>query len=113
MESYRSVWDFNYLVLLPSDSVSRTKVAFCRSGSIVRFDDFPTDTLGESLPLEAERELSAPMPEVRRDWQYDEFSLVAGYLLHPLKSVEVVRMDDLAQLQACLRKRARQPATTD
>jgi hypothetical protein len=48
---------------------------------------------------------AGPPPVVNHDWQYDEFCLVANYLLHPLKSVEMVRIDDGADLEEYLRKR--------
>ena len=33
-DKFPSIWGFDYLVLLPSDSTSRTKVAFVRAGSV-------------------------------------------------------------------------------
>jgi DNA polymerase-3 subunit epsilon len=104
-ETYRRLWRFDYLVLMPADSTSRVNVAFCRSGGIVRFDTFDAASVVDTLPEAAARELSSPPPAIRRDWQYDEFCLVAGYLLHPLKSVEVLPMNDDAALRAHLRKR--------
>jgi len=107
-ETYVSVWDFNYLVLMPAHTTSRVKVAFCRSGCVVRIEDFDAASLGDMLPAEAARELTGPPPVIRRDWQYDEFCLVAGYLLHPLKSVDVISMSDDKTLREHSKKRARQ-----
>ena len=52
-DRFPSIWGFDYLVLLPSDSTSRTKVAFVRAGSIVAFEDFETASLIDSLPAES------------------------------------------------------------
>src|SRR5262245_40360809 len=34
-DKFASIWGFDYLVLLPSDSTARTKVAFVRAGNII------------------------------------------------------------------------------
>jgi excinuclease ABC subunit C len=104
-ERFPSVWGFDYLVLLPSDSTARTRVAFVRAGSVVRFEDFEATTLADSLPAETLRVFSEPAGEVHRTWQYDEFCLVANYLVHPLKSVELVRVGGDTDLAAYLAKR--------
>jgi excinuclease ABC subunit C len=104
-DKFSSVWGFDYLVLLPSDSTARTKVAFVRSGSIVRFQDYETATLGDVLPGDVVETFSGTPPKPNREWQYDEFCLVASYLVHPLKSVELVRVGD-GDVSEYLRKRA-------
>ena len=104
-EKLPSIWSFDYLVLLPSDSTSRTKVAFVRAGSIVAFEEFETVSLADSLPAEVARRFSIPPDSVNHNWQYDEFCLVANYLVHPLKSVEVVRVGPDVDLQGYLMKR--------
>jgi excinuclease ABC subunit C len=100
-----SVWGFDYLVLLPSDSTSRTKVAFVRAGSVIAFDDLDTSSLADSLPAEVERRFSGSAEFVNYNWQYDEFCLVANYLVHPLKSVELVRVQAGMDLPGYLKKR--------
>jgi hypothetical protein len=99
-DKFASVWGFDYLVLLPSDSTSRTKVVFVRAGGITRFEDYETATLADVLPGEVAQVYSAPAPNLNRIWQYDEFCLVANYLVHPLKSVELVKVGegDLAEV---------------
>jgi excinuclease ABC subunit C len=104
-DKFPSVWGFDYLVLLPSDSTARTKVAFVRAGSVVRFEDFDSATLPDSLPAETSRVFSEPLGVVQRSWQYDEFCLVANYLVHPLKSVELIKVGDATDLAAYLSKR--------
>lgn len=105
-DKFPSVWSFDYLVLLPSDSTARTKIAFVRGGSMVQFADFETATLPEVVPGEAASIFSGPQPRPNREWQYDEFCLVANYLVHPLKSVELVRMGNGVDLREYLAKRA-------
>jgi len=109
-DTFPSIWGFDYLVLVPSDSTARTKVAFVRAGSIMALEDYDTATLPETLPSVVAQRFSDPVPDVRYDWQYDEFCLVANYLLHPLKSVELIRLDANLDLSGHLKKRlARQP----
>jgi excinuclease UvrABC nuclease subunit len=100
-----SIWGFDYLVLVPSDSTARTRVAIVRAGNIIGFEDFDSSSLADSLPDEVSRRFSAPSAPVNHNWQYDEFCLVANYLVHPLKSVELVRVESGMDLAGHLRKR--------
>lgn len=109
-ERFPSVWGFDYLVLLPSDSTARTKVAFVRAGSIVGFEEYETATLGDSLPGEVAGRFQGCVPTSNQDWQYDEFCLVANYLAHPLKSVELIRLGTDLDLVAQLKKRGKSSA---
>lgn len=115
-DKFASVWGFDYLVLLPSDSIARTKVAFVRSGSILKLQDYETATLGEVLPGDVVETFSGTLPQPNRAWQYDEFCLVANYLVHPLKSVELVKVGngDLAEYlkKRAARKREQLPPTS-
>ena len=107
-DRFSSIWEFDYLVLLPSDSTARVSVAFVRAGSIVGFEDYEAETLAEVLPWEVSRRFSEPGVRVNPEWQYDEFCLVAGYLVRPLKSVELVKLGeglDLAGHLAGYRKK--------
>ena len=105
-DKFPSVWSFDYLVLLPSDSTARTKIAFSHAGSIVRFRDYDTATLPEVLPEEAEQIYSAQPATPNREWQYDEFCLVANYLVNPLKSVELLKAAPRQELGEYLKKRS-------
>jgi len=104
-DRFPSVWGFDYLALLPSDSAARTKIAFVRSGSIVRFEEFQTAALLDVLPAEVEQAFTAPLPPINRAWQYDEFCLVASYVVRPLKTVELVKVGDGVDLAEYLKKR--------
>jgi excinuclease ABC subunit C len=98
-DTFPSVWGFDYLVLLPSNGVARTKVAFARAGTIVKFEDYETAALPEVLPRDVVETFAIPEFSPNREWQYDEFCLVANYVVRPLKSVELVKADrtDLAE----------------
>jgi excinuclease ABC subunit C len=111
-DTFPAVWGFDYLVLLPADTTSRIKVAFVRAGAIVGFEEFETATLEETLAAEVVRKYDAQRPDVPREWQYDEFCLVANYLVHPLKSVELVRVEPGMDLSAVAKRRQRRGATT-
>ena len=104
-EKLPSIWAFDYLVLLPSDSTARTKVAFVQAGNIIAFEDFETSSLADSLPAEVSRRYSTETDAVNHNWQYDEFCLVANYLVHPLKSVELVRLEPAMDLGEYVKKR--------
>ncbi len=71
----------------------------------MRFEDFETASLIDSLPAETSRLFSEPLRPVQHNWQYDEFCLVANYLVHPLKSVELVKLESGADLAGYLTKR--------
>ena len=103
-EKLPSVWSFDYLVLLPSDSTTRTKVVFVRAGSVIGFEDYETATLADRLPADVQHQFAATVPS-NLNWQYDEFCMVANYLVHPLKSVELVKAEPGLDLEAYLRKR--------
>jgi hypothetical protein len=103
-DKFPSVWSFDYLVLLPTATTARTRVAFVRGGRIVGFDEYDTATLCDSLPPELSRRFAVEPPAASLDWQYDEFCLVANYLVHPLKSVELIRVDDELDLPGYLKK---------
>ena len=62
-------------------------------------------SLADSLPEEVSRRFSAPSAAVNHNWQYDEFCLVANYVVHPLKSVELVRLESGMDLAGYLGKR--------
>lgn len=109
-DKFPSVWTFDYLVLLPTGTTARTKVAFVRGGSIVGFEEYDTATLVESLPAEISRVLSERPVPATQDWQYDEFCLVANYLVHPLKSVKLVRLEEGVDLASHLKKGVSLPA---
>src|SRR5262249_44264645 len=80
-DTFRPVWGFDYLALLPANSVSRCKVAFIRSGAIVDFKEYEVESLTESLPADLDRIYAGPSAETNRDWQYDEFCLVCNFIL--------------------------------
>jgi len=113
------VWNFNYLVVLGSDSVSRCKIAFVRQGRVVGFEEYAVETLSEVLPADLERYFASPVQPEGGDSTYDEFCLVANFIVDPLMSVDLVpvgKMDDLpAQVLERLRqrKRKRKPAAVD
>src|SRR5262249_5180366 len=77
--SFRSVSSFDAIVLLPSDSVTRCKIAYVKQGAIAGFEEYAVDSLVESLPSDIERFLNKPLEIESREWQYDEFCLVANF----------------------------------
>ena len=105
-EKFPSVWTFDYLVLLPTDSTARTKVVFVHGGSIIGFEEYESETLAESVPGEVVERFGGAPSATNQDWQYDEFCLVANYLAHPLKSVELIRLEVGLDLAERLKKRS-------
>src|SRR5262245_50696190 len=112
-DKFSSVWSFDCLALLPSDSTTRTRVAFVRAGSIVGFKEFETVSLAETLPGEVAQSLAEPATHLNHNWQYDEFCLVTNYVVHPLKSVEIVRLEKGLDLSGYLKKRQRREPKTE
>jgi excinuclease UvrABC nuclease subunit len=104
-DKFPSVWKFDYLVLLPTGTTARTKVVFVHRGNIVGFEEFEAAALPDSLPPEVAQRFAEQSTVSRQDWQYDEFCLVANYLVHPLKSVELIRLDEQTDLQTHLKNR--------
>src|SRR5207253_5571533 len=48
-DTFFSVWNFNYIAALASDSVSRCKIAFIRQGRVVAFEQYEVQQLNEAL----------------------------------------------------------------
>src|SRR5206468_2855103 len=92
-DTFFSLWSFNAVVLLPADSVSRCKIAFVREGGIVAFEEYAVDALGEALLSDLDRFFKMPLEFGSREWQYDEFCLVSNFVIDPLQSVDVIRID--------------------
>jgi excinuclease ABC subunit C len=115
-DTFFSVWKFNYLAVLGSDSVSRCKIAFSRQGRIVGFEQYDVETLKETLPADVNRFFTEAIERDTGDTTYDEFCLVAHFIVDPLQSVDLISVGDLsaipdqviARLQQ--RKRKRKPA---
>src|SRR5262249_9196445 len=82
-DTFTSIWEFNYLALLPSHDSSHRRMAYVRSGNIVEFRDYDVGTISEEVAQDIDRLYSGPMPEGPREWQYDEFCLVSNFLVKP------------------------------
>src|SRR5262252_1202034 len=89
-ETFHSLWSFNALVLLPTDSVARCKIAFVRQGAIAGFAEYSVQDIGELLPPDVVRFFNNTLEFASREWQYDEFCLVCNFIIDPLQSVEVI-----------------------
>src|SRR5262249_22668749 len=48
-DTFFPVWKFNYVVVLPSDSVYRCKLAFVRKGRIAGFEQYEVESLDQPL----------------------------------------------------------------
>jgi excinuclease ABC subunit C len=89
-ETFHSLWSFNAVVLLPTDSVARCKIAFVRQGAIAGFAEYTVQDIAELLPPDVERFFNNRLEFASREWQYDEFCLVCNFIVDPLQSVEVI-----------------------
>ena len=92
-DTFRAISTFNCVVLMPTDSVSRCKVAFVHEGSVTGFEEYAVETLSETMPADAERFLNKSLEIASREWQYDEFCLVSNFIVDPLQSVDVIPVD--------------------
>jgi excinuclease ABC subunit C len=107
-DTFFSVWNFNYVVVLASDSVSRSKLAFIRHGRVVGFEEYAVETLHEMLPPDLHRYLDAPVDREPGDAIYDEFCLVANFIVDPLQSVDLLPVRDVESLPEQIRERLQQ-----
>jgi excinuclease ABC subunit C len=118
-DTFFSVWNFNYIALLASDSVSRCKIAFIRQGRIVAFEQYDVETLKDTLDADLRRLYSAPLEPQSGDATYDEFCLVANFIVDPLQSVDLLSVRDTETLPQQVverlqqRKRRRKTAPAD
>ena len=103
-DTFYSVWSFNFLVLLPSDSASRCKIAFVRQGRILGFEQYAVESLIESLDLDVRRFFETPIERDSTDARYDEFCLVSNFIVHPLQSIDVMPIHAVANLAAQVRE---------
>ena len=104
-DTFFSVWSLNYAVLLPSDSVSRCKIAFVREGRIAGFEEYEAGSLAGALPPDLQRIFSAPAGRDSGDYRYDEFCLVCNFIVDPLQSVDLLPAGDLETLPARILER--------
>jgi excinuclease ABC subunit C len=114
-DTFFSVWNFNYLVVMGSDSVSRCKIAFIRQGRVTGFEQYEVETLKESLAPDLQRFFDAPAERDAGGAGYDEFCLAANFIIDPLQSVDLLPARDLETLPAAVlerlqkRRRKRKP----
>ncbi len=89
-DTFFSIWNFNYLAVLPSDSVSRCRIAFVREGSIVAFQQYDIESLKDLLSPDLQRFYDSSTLTISREYQYDEFCLVCNFIVDPLQTVELI-----------------------
>src|SRR5437867_3346699 len=70
-DTFFSVWSFNFLAVLPSDSTSRCKIAFIRQGRVLGFEQYAVESLTEKLGADVHRFFDAPLGQDSTDAQYD------------------------------------------
>ena len=104
-DTFVSVWDFDYLVVLPAETSSHRKIAFVRAASIIGFEEYEVTSLVDALQKDLERFYGSPLRESRRDWQYDEFCLVSSFLVDPLQSADLIPFSPSADFAATIQKR--------
>ena len=115
-DTFFSVWNLNYIAVLASDSVSRCKIAFVRRGKIAGFEQYKVETLQDTLVSNLHRFFSEPAGPESGDEAYDEFCLVANFILEPLQSVDLLPAVNLETLPGRVierlqqRKRKKKPA---
>src|SRR6516164_9638858 len=91
-DTFFSVWKFDYIALLGADSVSRCKIAFIRQGRIIGFEQYEVASLRDTLDPDVARLFCAPLEDHATDTVYDEFCLVANFIVDPLQSVELLEI---------------------
>src|SRR5881628_2301037 len=118
-DTFFSVWKFNYIAILPSDSVSRCKIAFIRRSVIAGFERYEVESLHETLAGDLQRVFQTPAARDATGTPYDEFCLVSNFIVDPLQSVDLIPITDIEGLPALVkeriqqRKRKRKPTDVD
>jgi excinuclease ABC subunit C len=118
-DTFFSVWNFHYIAVLASDSVSRCKIAFIRRSRVVAFEQYDVETLQETLAADLNRFFNAPFSPDSGEDTYDEFCLAASFIVDPLQSVDLMPVQEIETLPdkvlECLhaRKRKRKPETVE
>src|SRR5215813_4074800 len=107
-DTFFSVWKFNYLAVLGSDSVSRCKIAFVRQGQIAGFQQYEVASLSETLNADLQPFFFAPAEKGNPDAVYDEFCLVSNFIVDPLQSVDLIRVENLDTIPEEVLKRLQQ-----
>jgi excinuclease UvrABC nuclease subunit len=114
-DTFFSVWKFNYIAVLGADSGSRCKIAFIKQGRIVAFEQYEVASLKECLDEDVQRIFGTPGDTSTTDAVYDEFCLVANFIVDPLQSVDLLRIGDTENIAELVlqrlqqRKRKRKP----
>lgn len=117
-DRFFSVWNFNFLVVLASDSVSRCKIAFVRQSRVLGLNEYDVEALAEKLPEDLNRFFNEPIENSSID-RYDEFCLVSNFIVDPLQSVDLLPVRELEDLPAQVieriqrRKRRRKQSHVD
>ena len=118
-DTFFSVWKFNYVAVLASDSVSRCKIAFIRQGRVVGFEHYEVDSLAESLASDLHRFFDTSIERDGTVNQYDEFCLASNFIVDPLQSVDLLSAGKIPNLPVQVieriqqRKRKRKPTHVD
>ncbi len=115
-DTFFSVWNFNYVAVVASDSVTRCKIAFIRQARVIGFEQYEVESLEEALRSDLGRLFEAPVDRDSGDTRYDEFCLVCNFIVDPLQSVDLLPVRDIENLPSLVlerlrqRKRKRKPA---
>ena len=104
-DTFFSIWSFNFLAVLPSDSTTRRKIAFIREGAVVGFEEYEVASLCERLGSDLRRFFDSPPERDLTDSRYDEFCLAASFIVTPLQNVALVPVRDIESLPAQLSER--------
>src|SRR2546425_2916328 len=97
-DTFFSIWNFNYIAVLPSDSVSRCKIAFIRESRVVGFEQYEMDSLNESLTIDLHRFFETALDPDSTANQYDEFCLASNFIVDPLQTVDLLAVHDIDSL---------------
>jgi len=88
--------------------VSRCKIAFVRQGQIAGFQQYEVASLPETLNADLQRFFFAPAEKGNPDAVYDEFCLVSNFIVDPLQSVDLIRVENLDTIPEEVLKRLQQ-----
>ena len=91
------LWNFDFVVVMDTDSVLRRKIVLVRAGCIARFEEHEVENIEETLSAsihQSNPQEGDTIEDQSFERQYDEFCLISSFLVRPVRSVRLFPLGD-------------------